>query len=124
MKHSCNRSSIEIIYYHYMLIVYFIKIFCKIVQRSGEPPQSKCSAKDAMFCSSGPMLLCVCLFVFALFDAGNLAAAHVAGSAAVFAAVESLKTFEPFSCGSDGGCLGLEKRIPSEASGNRCHMSR
>lgn len=69
-----------------------------------------------------------CLFVFALFDAGNLAAAHVAGSAAaaavvvavaaVFAAVESLKTFEPFSC------AGLEKRIPSEASGNRCHMSR
>lgn len=47
----------------------------------------------------------MCLFVFALFDAGNLAAAHVAGSAAaaVFAAVESLKTFEPFSCGSNGG---------------------
>lgn len=50
----------------------------------------------------------MCLFVFALFDAGNLAAAHVAGStaaaAAVFAAVESLKTFEPFSCGCNGGC--------------------
>lgn len=67
------------------------------------------------------------MFVFALFDAGNLAVAHVAGSAvaaavaavaaavaAVFAAVESLKTFEPFSCAG----------LPSEASGNRCHMSR
>lgn len=96
-----------------MLIVYFIKIFRKIVQRSGEPPQSKCSAKDAMFCSSGPMLLCVCLFV-CLFLRYSMPAILP----------RPMLPALPLSLLLLNRSKHLEKRIPSEASGNRCHMSR